>query len=209
MIIACSHDASQLFVFPLYDALRDRLDDRVGVSISTHRDDFADPPAEEGLDLILSWRRETTAPQAVPEDAVTVFREEVQVICSTGFAASHADILHGPVAGWGELTFLDMERPNAGWISWSDWFDAAGGPAQPPRYEFLDSYIQVLEAAANGDGIALGWRHYIERYLQSGAIVLLGEGFVEFGNRFVATLTVKGRGNPSARECLSFFGQLA
>ena len=207
VVIACSHDVSQLVVFPLYDALRAELGEEVGISVSTHRNDFPHRPVD--ADLVLSWQAENVVPDAAPEDIATVFGEEVQLICSSDFAARHADILSAPVAGWGGLTFLEMEMSNPAWTSWSDWFEATGAPEQPPRYEFLQSYIQVLEAAAAGRGIALGWRHYIERYLDTGAVVMLTEAFVEFDNCFVAALTAKGRGNPSARECLSFFSRFA
>ena len=207
VVIACSHDVSQLVVFPLYDALRDELGEEVGVTVSTHRIDF--PRRLVDADLVLSWQAENVVPDAAPEDIVTVFREEVQLICSSDFAARHADILSLPVANWDGLTFLDTESSDPAWTSWSDWFEATGAPERPPRYEFLESYIQVLEAATAGRGIALGWRHYIERYLDTGAVIMLSEAFVPFDNRFVATLTAKGRSNPRARECLRFFGQLA
>ena len=207
VVIACSHDASQLVVYPLYDALRDELGEGVGVSVSTHRNDFSDRPVD--ADLVLGWQAENAVPEAAREDVATVFGEEVQLICSSDFAARHADILSAPVAGWGGLTFLDMETSSPAWTSWPDWFEATGAPEQPPRYEFLQSYIQVLEAVAAGRGIALGWRHYIERYLDTGAVVMLTEAFVEFENRFVAALTAKGRGNQHARQCLSFIGRLA
>ena len=181
--------------------MRSRSAFRPTVTISGSR------PAD--ADLVLAWQAGGAASGAAREDAAMIFAEEVQLVCSPGFAASHADVLRGPAADWSELTFLDMERPDPGWTSWSDWFGAAGGPQRPPRYVLLDSYIQVLEAAAAGDGIALGWRHYIERYLDSGAVVMLGEEFVLFGNRFVATLTEKGRQNPNVQACLSFFGGLA
>ena len=110
-----------------------------------------------------------------------------------------------PFRTGGGLTFLDLNSPNLGWSTWSDWFEVAGYPVPAPRFEGFDSYIQVLEAAATGLGVALGWRNYIERYLDSGAIGTLAEGFVEFDNRFVAALTAKGRRNASARKCLAFF----
>ena len=207
VVIACSHDASQLVVFPRYDALQDEFGDEVQIRISTHRRYSQHQPVDLDADLLLTWKAEHAVLNAAPEDVASIFREEVQMICSSEYAAIHADIMDGPVAGWGELTFLDMKRPNQGWTSWPDWFEATGGPERPPRYELLESYIQVLEATAAGQGIALGWRHYIGRYLESGAVIVCGEGFVEFGNSFVAVLTAKGQKNPSARKCLPFFGQ--
>ena len=207
VVIACTHDASQLVVFPRLTALQDELGGDVELRISIHRSHSQRPPVDPDADLVLNWMAENAVPNAAPEDLTLVFKEEVQLVCSSEYAAAHASVLQGPVAGWGGLTFLDMKRPNLGWSSWSDWFETAGSPARTPRFELVESYVQVLEAAAAGHGLALGWRHFIDRYVDCGAVIALDEGFVEFGNRYIAALTRKGRRNPAARASLSFFGQ--
>ena len=63
----------------------------------------------------------------------------------------------------------------------------------------------MLEAAAAGRGLALGWRYFIERQLKAGALVALGDGFVEFDKLYFGVLTEKGRRKPLARKCLAFF----
>ena len=63
----------------------------------------------------------------------------------------------------------------------------------------------MLEAAAAGHGIALGWRHFIDRSLDKGTLVALADRFIEFDNRYCGVLTKKGRGNPAAHKCLEFF----
>ena len=63
----------------------------------------------------------------------------------------------------------------------------------------------MLEAAAAGNGIALGWRHYVERFLEAGTLVALGDGFLECNGTFFGVLTEKGRRKPLARRCLAFF----
>ena len=72
------------------------------------------------------------------------------------------------------------------WASWEDWFAVAGNPAGVPRRLGLDSYTYVLGAAAAGHCLALGWRYFIERPLESGALVALGDGFVEFDRAYYA-----------------------
>ncbi|MDE0058726.1 MAG: LysR family transcriptional regulator [Defluviicoccus sp.] len=202
VVIACSHDVSQLVMFPRFGALREALGSEVGTRVLIHRSSPQYRHVEPNADLVVTWSADDALPGVAPEDAAVILGEEIQPICSPEYAAAHAEIVHGPVAGWGALTFLDLSQPNMGWTSWSDWFESAGSPAHSPRFELLDSYIQVLEATACGRGIAMGWRHFIERYLDAGAVVALGEGFVEFNNRLVAVLTETGRRNPNARRCL-------
>ena len=66
-----------------------------------------------------------------------------------------------------------------------------------------------LEAAAAGQGIALGWCGFIERYLDTGALVTLGDGFFEPRNHFCGVLTDQGRRNPVAQTCLAFLARSA
>ena len=205
LVIACSHDASHVVLFPLYDALLDVLGEHSRIRLLTHRRDLKELPADPFADVVLTWSAPDLVSRVATEDTALMFVEEVQLICSPGYAAAHAETLGGPIAGWGGLCFLNLNVPSLGWASWSDWFSKAGYPDPALRFESFDSYIQVLEAASAGLGIALGWRNFMERYLHSGAVVMLEEGFVEFGGCFVAVLTAKGRSNPLARKCLAFF----
>ncbi len=59
--------------------------------------------------------------------------------------------------------------------------------------------------AAAGHGIALGWRGFIERHLETGALVELADEFVETDGAYYCVLTERGRRNPLARKCLEFF----
>ena len=201
VVIACSHDASHYFLMPRFDALRRVLGEDVQVRILTYQYSVQGLPTDPSTDIRLTW----DAAGVAPNDRVVVLTEAVRPVCSPAYAAAHADTLAGPVAGWSGLTFLDLLRPNEGWASWEDWFAVAGRPDATPRRLGFDSYTYVLEAAAAGHGIALGWRGFIERSLEAGTLVALGDGFVEFDSAFYGVLTEKGRRKPLARRCLAFF----
>ena len=205
VVIACPHDTSYLVVFSRYDALRAVLGKEVRIRLLTYHRTPKDLPIDPAADVLLCWNLPGKAPNMKKDDVVMVFGEEVQLICSPDYRATHADTLCRPITDWDGVTFLELNQPNQGWASWSDWFQIAGSPASTPCYEVFDSYIQILESAAAGHGIALGWRNCIERYLDSGALVMLQDGFVRFDHSFVAMLTAKGRKKPVARKCLSFF----
>ena len=137
-----------------------------------------------------------------------VLGEGVRPVCSPAYAAAHAGTFAGPVSGWGGLTFLDLVLPNEGWATWGDWFAAAGRPDGTPRRLGFDCYTYTLEAATAGQGIALGWRNLFERSIEAGALVALGNGFVETGNVYYDVLTEKGRRKPLARRCLALLDRL-
>ena len=201
VVIACSHEASHFLIMPRYDALRRALGDDVRIRILTYHHSAQGLPTDPSADIRLTW----DAAGVTPEDRVVAHTEAVRPVCSPAYAAAHAHTLAGPVAGWSELTFLDLLRPNEGWATWEDWFAVAGHPDGASRRLGFDSYTYVLEAAAAGHGIALGWRYFIERALDAGALVALGAGFVEFDGVYCGVLTEKGRRKPLARTCLAFF----
>ena len=204
VVIACSHDGSHFFLLPRYGALQEALGERVGIRVLTYHYDVQPPLVEPAADVVLTWES-----RATEKERVVIHQEAVRPICSPGYAAAHADVLDGPARGWGDIVFLDLVQTNQGWASWEDWYAMAGRPERSPRTIGFDSYTYVLEAAIAGQGVALGWRGFFERYLDTGALVALADGSVEFGNRYCAVLTGKGRANPHARKCLDCLGRKA
>ena len=207
VVIAFLYKTSHTFMAPRYDALQKALGGQVHIAILNHYgDNMPQAPSEHPVaDVVFTWDAADTAPQ----DRVTVLKEAVKPLCSPGYAEAHAGILSGPVKGWGGLTFLEFTSPRKVSASWEDWFRATGRPESSPRFMRFDSYVYVLEMASAGHGIALGWRGFIERHLETGALVELADGFVETDSAYYCVLTEKGRGNPFARKCLEFFEQSA
>ena len=201
VVIACSHEVSHFFLMPRSDALRRTLGEDVRVRIVTYHHSTQGLPTDPSADIRLSW----DAAGVATEDRRVAHREGVRPVCAPAYADAHTHTLAGPVVGWGGLTFLDLLRPNEGWATREDWFAIAGRQDGAPRRLGFDSYTCVLDAAAAGHGIALGWRYFIERSLDAGALVALGDGFVEFDGVFCGVLTEQGRRKPLARRCRAFF----
>ncbi len=124
------------------------------------------------------------------------------------FAAANRKVLARPPAKWRDLTFLKLTKTNRGWATWEDWFARVGGPEVAPHYYGLDNYVYLLEAAAAGRGIALGWRGMIERYTDTGSLIRLGEGFVSFDRPLYAVLAPRARGRVAAHRCLQFLEKI-
>ena len=203
VVIACSHDASHFLITPHYGALRQMLGEDVRVRVLIYHFSAESLQSDPSADILLTWNVADTD----PADRFSL-KESVRPVCSPAFAAAHRQVLDGPVAGWGGLTFLDLVLPNAGWATWEDWFAVAGRPAEEPRRVGFDCLSYSLEAAVAGHGIALGWRYFMDRQLQAGALVTLGDGFVDTGNIYCGVLTETGRRKPVARRCLEFFERL-
>lgn len=206
LVIVSTNETSPLFLIPCYAALCEALGQQAGIRIlNDFRLNIPSPSPDPVADVVLTW--DTSG--FTTEERVVALKEAVRPLCSPDYAAAHAHILNGPVSGWEELIFLNLDLPLLGFSSWRDWFAAAGWPKAPPRFLDFNSYAYVLEAATVGRGIALGWKGYIERYLDDGLLVELADGYVETKNTYYCVLTEKGRRNPLSRKCLEFFEQSA
>ena len=202
VVISCSHDAWQLVFMPRLDEFGRTFDGYSLVRFSPHTRDPRRAPLDPDADLVFTWDGKDAGPGSL------ALREAVGPVCSPEYAARNASALDRSVCGWGQLTLLDCPAPERKWASWEDWFKVAGRPDAPPRTLALDSYGDVLRAAIAGQGIALGWRYWIERHFQAGILIPLGSGSVELDNFYYGLLTEKGRKKPLARDCLAFMARL-
>lgn len=198
LTLACTHEVSHLFVMPRFEALQAALGPETAIHVMTADYDIMDAMPDSGIDLIIAYE----VGESGPDDRVVVMPEAVAPVCSPAFAERHREILDGPLSAWSSLTLLDLTRRNRGWASWADWFARFGEPdGACPRLGF-DNYVYLLEAAAAGRGLALGWRGLIDRYLDNGNLVVATQQWADFERPLYARLTARGRMRPAARACL-------
>jgi DNA-binding transcriptional LysR family regulator len=89
------------------------------------------------------------------------------------------------VADLPRLKLIHLEEPFRYRPTWSEWFAAQG-------HRFLDSgeglclndYALVVQAALEGQGVALGWAHLIDDLVARGALVRLTDAAWETGSAF-------------------------
>jgi DNA-binding transcriptional LysR family regulator len=85
--------------------------------------------------------------------------------------------------GAAPLIHLDAEA-GAEWLTWAGWFAARGlampgpersGPERSGAGDIrLNTYDLVLQAALDGQGVALGWRPLVDAHLATGRLVAAG-----------------------------------
>lgn len=102
--------------------------------------------------------------------ATPLFSEQVFPVCSPGYLAKIGsptrpdDIFN--------KTLLFLEDAHADWMNWREWFSAVGLPDYRPKNRVnINNYPMLLQAAINGQGIALAWGELSDNYLASGALV--------------------------------------
>ena len=101
--------------------------------------------------------------------ATPLCRERVFTVCSPQFLDRRQ--LNGHPETVFTTTLLCRDS-NDDFLNWNEWFQAVGmKPVEPKRRLNLNNYPMLLQAALNGQGVALGWEQLLGDYLDSGLLV--------------------------------------
>ncbi|WP_151632583.1 LysR substrate-binding domain-containing protein [Noviherbaspirillum aerium] len=119
---------------------------------------------QEGIDLAIRYCRQAQAPAG----AVRLFHEQVVPVAHPALAqkafASDEALLQQVLLEWDE-----RGRP---WLRWSDWLGTKGlSDARPRRFLHFNQYDQVIQAALDGHGVALGRLALVRPMLRDGRLV--------------------------------------
>ena len=202
LTLACTHEISHLYLLPRFEQLQQALGSDKPIRIMTYEYDTMETSLDPRIDVVIQY----DISGVDPVERVRIVGEAVCPVAAPSFIEQHRILLEGDPGGWQCLPFLDLSKYNYGWATWQDWFAARGHPLIQPEYTYFGNYVYLLEAAAAGKGIALGWQGLIERHLKNGALDHLAADYVSFDRGIYAILTARGRGHPLAQQfmdCLS------
>jgi DNA-binding transcriptional LysR family regulator len=95
--------------------------------------------------------------------------EEIFAVCAPRYFEEA-----GPFGGLDALArakLIHLEEPFRPRPSWPEWFAGQGYPFQDRGEGLrLNDYALVIQAAFEGQGVALGWRHLVEDLMQRGLL---------------------------------------
>jgi len=121
---------------------------------------------KEGIDLAIRY----CGAESAPPGAVRLFDEVVVPVASAAVAA-HA--FQTP-ASLLEQTLLDLDDNGHPWLRWPSWLRERGfGKSKPKASLFFNQYDQLIQAAVEGHGVALGRLTLVEPMLRAGRLVAL------------------------------------
>lgn len=196
--IACTHEISHLFVMPRFEQLQANAGDNVTLRVMTYEYDALEQVVDPRIDIVLTY---DPGPSRGP-GAVIIAPEAVRPVCDPTFHKRYASVLEQPGESWGSVPLLRLSKPNRGWATWDDWFEQAGGRPANPSFIDFDNYVYLLEAAAAGKGLALGWRGLVDRHLTDGSLVPVVEAEQHSDNALFALLTPRGQTIENAVTCV-------
>ena len=122
---------------------------------------------KSGLDVSIRY----CTRQMAGEGAVRLFGERVLPVCSPAYLSRHAFSAPGDLANLALLHYEDPDRRGP-WLSWDVWFEVMGVPPARGRASLSFShYDQLVRAAIDGQGVALGRVPLVEDLIRSGKLV--------------------------------------
>ncbi|WP_083330965.1 LysR substrate-binding domain-containing protein [Halofilum ochraceum] len=147
------------------------------------------------VDLVIEYARD---PQQ-GEGVWRLFDEEIFPVCSPDYLGGRATPERADQLPLETLLVLDDDHPD--WMGWTEWLRRAGVEAGPLRHPIrINSYPTLLQAAAAGEGIALGWRHLVDEFLAAGTLVpLLPEAMTAPGAFYLRTTRPVADDSPPGR----------
>ena len=203
VIVACTPEISHLLLLPVFSELKRSIDDDANLRILTCDYDMLHLLLPTGIDIIFEY-------SAVPTDpsAVKVLDEEIVPVASPSFARRFERVLPKHPRRWSAVPRLDIAPRDQSWATWPTWFRAYD--CDPPKapVESFENYQYLLEAAANSEGMAMGWNGFVSSYLEDGRLVRIRDDWLQSPISLYAVLTKAGSSNRNAMRCLKALGTL-
>ena len=129
------------------------------------------------VDVVIHWRPQGWA--GWPR--VQLFNEVVFPVCSPDFANRTPELQYETVdpVQLQNLPLLHYEERATEFCRWTDWFRHFDCEYEVPddTYRF-SNYQFMLQAASDGEGVALAWQHLVADRIESGELKQIGSAFI-------------------------------
>jgi LysR family glycine cleavage system transcriptional activator len=122
-----------------------------------------------------SWDREA---------AIRLFDDKIYPVCSPSFARAHKCKAPADLAA---LPLLELEGGDPDWTDWAHWLKAAGCKARALKRRTISSYVVALQAAQDGQGVALGWHSLVAPLIAARKLAVLGPVTIPAPHAFYVT----------------------
>jgi LysR family transcriptional regulator, glycine cleavage system transcriptional activator len=139
-----------------------------------------------------------------PEGSVTggrlLFGETVFPVCSPALASDPANPLRTP-DDLHRHVLLYLEAPRAAWLDWELWFHALGLDGFEPAGKLhFSHYDQLIQAALDGHGVALGRNPLLRRLLRERRLVAPFKNKVASSRAYYVVESTAAKTKPQVRE---------
>lgn len=183
--LSASTAFASLWMVPRLQRFREELP---GIELRLQTSDRDLDLAAENIPLSIRGGDASDWPQYTLQP---IAREDIYAVCGPSYCERF-----GKPRQVGELLrhrLIHLDEPHRPALTWPEWFVSAGiNGALAPKGLRINDYVSVVQSAMEGQGIALGWSHLVDRHVANGLLVKLTDHVHSTGKSFnVAWL--KGR----------------
>ncbi|MGH1541434.1 MAG: LysR substrate-binding domain-containing protein [Arenicella sp.] len=122
-------------------------------------------------------------------NVIKLFKERVFPVCSPEFLEQNPEIADPNLIGASKLLLLDSNEP---WINWNDWLLGCNLRAMREETTKIktNDYTLVIQAAINGQGVALAWEKLVDTYIAEGKLIApIPDSLETLSNFYIITPT--------------------
>jgi DNA-binding transcriptional LysR family regulator len=141
-------------------------------------------------------------PETVPEGAIRLFGEEILPVCSPALRRDRSRPLkHPPDLQRHALLHFDYPGAMKSFMDWGTWLTALGiGELKSAGSLHFTQYEQMIQAAINAQGVALGRQPLVNDLIQSGALIAPFNKAVVGSRAYFLIESPAARGKPQVRQ---------
>ena len=156
--------------FRLLQLLASFRDTAPDIDLRVISEDSWSAPDDRQIDLAVRYGKPPFRGMTV----VGALKEQIVPVCAPAMAVRLGEPTLSDLAARADIVKIESNAPEPSWLTWAGWFQQSGwrGPVVSPKLQF-SSYSDAAYAAMNGEGIALGWTHVLERPLSDGRLMAL------------------------------------
>lgn len=131
-------------------------------------------------------------------EAIFLFRDEIVPVCSPGYLRELPPMTTPD--SMKAHSIIDYSRGGRAWQGWEDWTQFAfGRPIEARTDTYYSYYMDAVTAAVEGQGVVLGWKAIVEKYLDTGALVAISPAVMTSASAHYI-VTTQNRRNMDAVE---------
>lgn len=201
--LACTQSFANRWLLPRFSDLRRASGEQQIHLLALH---WLDDIDLDGVDMIIHWRAQSWAGWP----SLRLFDEVTFPVCAPQYLARNPSLrncLDDP-STLANFDLLQYEERAMEFVSWADWFDNFGCnfSRQGAGYRF-SNYQFMLQAAIDGDGVALAWQHLSADQIATGELVQVGPAYRRPEAGYFLEYRVDGTNQEHVDRVLAWFRQ--
>lgn len=151
----------------------------------------------EGIELAVRY----CTPKAAPRGALKLFGEEVLPVCSPNSVTRKAPLARPEDLRHHVLLHYELPHGIAPWLSWTVWLEVMQLPGLKPAgsLRFIQ-YDQTIQAAIDGQGVALGTTPLVRQLVKQGKLIAPLAGKFDSLRAYYLVISAAAAERPEVKE---------